>query len=166
MSRLSSKVCAFLLALAAPLVLTVGLSTPAAAATYPACDHSFFTIYQYGPEVPTSQNGAAKCYMGNGLGYSNAIMTLQRQYNTCYANRSGAPVLGLKKTLDVDGGYGTLTRNAVKFVQTQAGFTGTNVDGWYGPMTANVMYMVDRFTPPYTCRRVPSLLAVYGIPFR
>jgi hypothetical protein len=125
---------------AAALVLAgfgiVAAATPAAAAT-PRCN-SYVSVptthwdvldqYYMSAKVP-SYNGSTNCYLSQQSSVvNNAVKVLQTDLNRCYGYH-----------LTVDGKFGSGTYSALMGAQRSAGLTGGDVDGVYGSVTRDAV---------------------------
>ncbi|MET7697043.1 peptidoglycan-binding domain-containing protein [Streptomyces sp. NPDC005485] len=110
-------------------LVTTGLAvtaSAAAAASYPTCNAMKSVVvtgsrFTYQPYY--SGTGSRNCVMGYGA-QSNGVYALQGAIDTCYQDISR------------DGIYGTQTRTAVRNVQSAEE---VGVDGEYGPITREAM---------------------------
>lgn len=122
-------------------------AVPSVASATPVCTDS--TAYN-GPHgqiwVPVSSAGSVDCHTQRG-NVSDAVVQLQHTMNTCYETQlRNAGVF----PLDVDGNFGGNTERGMKAVQRAIG---TSDDGIYGPNTRNAMRFIETEAFPLQCRQ-------------
>jgi hypothetical protein len=141
-----SKRLILVLAAVLPLLgsLIVVTASPAAAAS-PRCYTSVGVRSETRPDgtygyvrLPidnlTNYNWCCAMSKGGQQG-AEAVRQLQNTLNQCYWQDAGRRVIAAP--LRADGGYGSLTRDAVIAVQR---YHGISADGVYGPQTAGTMF--------------------------
>ncbi len=116
-------------------------ASPAQAATIRKCDGVMGHAAGYGTyhKVPVRRysdgSGTMRCYMDYGT-TGKEVAALQRAIVHCYPASTAATYI--KDHGGVDGKYYYWTARAVRWIQAyRLGFSGGDVDGVYGPMTRN-----------------------------
>ena len=106
----------------------------------------------YNPSYPPTTNcDMAGLHESGTTGEKQAIQLIQESLKYCYA-----------LNVSIDGSYGPQTRDAIKKVQMQLGFTGSQVDGWAGPNTRSKMKIWGLDNAPLSGCAVGRLSASYN----
>jgi len=152
MLNVARGICGLLLG----LTLVAGslvVAEPAVALSACTSSSNFQNLGGYTSALPSIGSGTydVNCELWQGTS-GDGVRALQRDLNACYLAPNG------KTLLTVDGDFGALTKDAVKYAQTKAGLT--DIDGYYGPNTRKALLWVQSGSTSYsTCRLVAAIPA-------